>query len=80
MIDIIFEEKIEVLDSEPELSYDDFQKPYDELLDDSQRLACHYALLKKNFQKLTLEFENLKNEKEKLAQEKFELLKENTVI
>ena len=36
MADIVSDEEIEVIDFEPELSYDDFQKAYDELLDDSQ--------------------------------------------
>ena len=62
MAHIVFEEKTEVLDFEPELSYDDIQKAYDELLDGSQTLTSHYASLKKIFQKLSLEFENLKNE------------------
>ena len=80
MADIVSKEEIEVLDSEPKLSYDDLQKAYDELLDDSQTRASHYTLLKKKFQKLSLEFENLKNEKENLGQEKFELLKENSLL
>ena len=61
MADIVFEEENEVLDFEPELLYDDLMKAYDELLDDSQTLASHYASLKKNFQKWSLELENLKN-------------------
>ena len=32
MADVVFEEETEVLDSEPELSCDDLQKAYDELL------------------------------------------------
>ena len=63
MADIVSKEEIEVLDSEPKLSYDDLQKAYDELLDDSQNLASNYALLKNNFQKLSLKFENLKKGK-----------------
>ena len=51
MADIILEEEIEVCDFEPKLSYDDLQKAYDELLDDSQILASHYAFLKKKFSK-----------------------------
>ena len=80
MADIVFEEENEVLDSEPGHLYDDLQKAYDELLDDSQTLASYYALLKKNFQKLFLELENFTNEKEKLGQEISELLKENTLL
>ena len=67
MADVVSEKETKVLDFEPKLLYGDLQKAYDELLDDSQTLASHYALLKKNFQKLSLEFENLKNEKEKLG-------------
>ena len=66
------------MDSEPELSWYDLMKAYDELLDDSQTIAFHYVSLKKNFQKLFLELENLKNEKEKLGHEKTKLLKEYT--
>ena len=62
MVDIVSEEETEVLDFEPELSYDDLQKANNELLDDSQTLTSYYASLKKNFQKLYLEFENLNNE------------------
>ena len=35
MANIISNEGTEVIDSEPKLSYDDLQKAYDELLDDS---------------------------------------------
>ena len=67
---MISEEETEVSDSEPELTFENLQKAYDELLDDSQSLASHYAALKKNCQKLSLEFENLKNENEKVGHEK----------
>ena len=40
----------------------------------------HYASLKKNFQKLSLEFENLKNDNEKLGHEKIKLLNDNTLL
>ena len=69
MADIVSDEETKVIETEPEpkLSYDDLQKAYDELLDDSQILASHYASLKKNFQKLSFKFENLKNENPKLG-------------
>ena len=35
MADIVSEEETEVLDSESKLSYDDLQKAYDEILNDS---------------------------------------------
>ena len=35
MVDIVSKKEIEVLDFEPELSYNDLIKAYDELLDDS---------------------------------------------
>ena len=70
MADIVSEEENEVLDSELELSYGDLIKIYDELLDDSQIFSSHYALLKKNFRKLSFEFEKLKNEYKKLGHEK----------
>ena len=49
---IVSDEETEVIEIEPKLSYDDLQKAYDELLDDSQTLASHYAFLKKNFAKI----------------------------
>ena len=75
MADIISKKETKVSDSEPELTFENLQKAYDELLDDSQSLTSHYASLKKNFQKLSLEFENLKNDNEKLGHEKVKLLK-----
>ena len=53
MVDIPSEEETEVSDFEPELTFENLQKAYDELLDDSQSLASHYASLKKNFRKLS---------------------------
>ena len=44
MANIIFEEETEVLDFEPELTFENLQKAYDELLDDSQLLASHYIV------------------------------------
>ena len=76
MVDIVSNEETEVIDSKSKFSYDDIQKAYDELLDDSQTLSSHYASLKK----LSFEFENLKSEKKKLRHEKDELLKENTLL
>ena len=58
MANIVSNEETEVMPSEPKLSYDDLQETYDELLDDSQILSSHYASLKKNFQKLSLDFKN----------------------
>ena len=49
MADIFSNEETEIIDSEPELPYDDLQKAYDELLDDSLTLSSPYASLKKNF-------------------------------
>ena len=72
VIDIVSDEETEVLNYEPEPSYDDLQKAYDEPLDDSQILFSNYAFIKKTFQKLSLE-----SKKEKLRHEKDELLKEN---
>ena len=76
MAGIVSDKETNVIDSEPKFSYDDLQKAYDELLDDSQTLSSHYASLKK----LSLEFENLKSKKKKLRHEKNELLKENTLL
>ena len=70
MADIISEEETEVFDSEPELTFENLQKAYDELVDNSKSLAFHYASLRKNFQKLSLEFENLRNENEKVGDKK----------
>ena len=80
MANVVSDEETEVIDSEPELSYDDFQRAYDELLDDSQILSSHYVSLKKSHQKLSFDFENFKTEKEKLRHEKDELLKENILL
>ena len=80
MADIVSKEETEVLDYEPKLLYNDLMKAYDELLDDSQILASHYASLRKNLQKLTLEFENLKIGNEKLGHEKINLLNENILL
>ena len=63
MADIVSDEEIEVMNYEPKPSYDDLQKAYDELLDNSQILSSHYASLKKTFQKLTLEFKTLRQRK-----------------
>ena len=57
MADIVLEEETKVSNSELESSLEKLQKSYDDLLDDSQLLASHYASLKKNFQKLSLDFE-----------------------
>ena len=73
MIDIVSNAETKVIEIGPKPSYDDLQKAYDELLDDSQTLASHYASLKKSFQNCPFEFENLKNQKKKLGQEKIEL-------
>ena len=80
MADIISEEETEVSDSEHESTSENLQKAYDELLDDSQLLASHYASLKKIFQKLSSDFEKLKNENEKLGHRKIELSKENSLL
>ena len=80
MANIVSKKEIKVLDSEPELSYNDLIKAYDELLDDSQMLASHYALLNKNFQKLSCEFEKLKDKNEKLGRINTELSKENSLL
>ena len=49
MPDIILEEETEVSDSDLEVTYENLQKAYDDLLDDSQFLAFHYASVKSNF-------------------------------
>ena len=59
MADIVSDEETEVILFEPELSYNDLQKAYNELPDDSQILSFHHASLNKNFQKLSLEFKSL---------------------
>ena len=41
MADIVSDEETGVIYSESELSYDDLQKAYDELLDDSRILSSH---------------------------------------
>ena len=51
MADIVLDEENEVNDFEPELSFENLQKAYDELLDDSKSLTSHYASLKKDFRK-----------------------------
>ena len=80
MANIISDEETEVMDSEPEPSYDDLQKAYNELLDDSQMVSSHYFSLKNSFQKLFIEFENLMTKKEKLKHEKYTLLKEKSLL
>ena len=57
MADIVSEEETEVNDSDPALTFEILQNAYDELLDDSKSLASHYASLKKDFLKLSLDFE-----------------------
>ena len=54
MLDIVSNEETEVALPEPELSYKELQKAYDELLDDSQTLSFYYASLKKNFKNYLL--------------------------
>ena len=49
MAGIVSYEKTEVNDYESELTFENLQKAYDELLDDSKSLASHYASLKKYF-------------------------------
>ena len=49
MADIVSEEETEVNDSKPELTFENLQKAYDELLGDSKSIASHYAYLKKDF-------------------------------
>ena len=51
MADIALDEETEVHDSKPKLTFENLQKAYDELLDDSKSLASHYASLKKEFSK-----------------------------
>ena len=80
MADIISEEETEVSDFELNITYENLQKAYDELLDNSQLLASHYTSLKKNFQKLSLECEKLKGENKKLGQRNTELLDENSLL
>ena len=46
MVDIVSKEEIKVSDYELEPSFENLQKSYDDLLDDSQLLASHYASLK----------------------------------
>ena len=67
-------------DYEPELTFENLRKAYDELLDDSKSLISHYASLKKDFQKLSLEFEKLKIEKEKVGHEKVKLQNDNILF
>ena len=58
MTDIILEEETEVSDSKHESTSENLHKAYDELLDDSQLLASHYASVKKVFKNYP---QNLKN-------------------
>ena len=80
MANIVLEEETEVSDSELELTLENLQKSYDDLLDDSQLLASHYASLKKNFQKLSSDFKKLKIENEKLGNKNSELLEQNGIL
>ena len=77
---IVSKKETEVLDSKPELSYNDLIKAYHELLVTLKHLPLINALLKKNFQKLSCEFEKLKNENEKLGHINTELSKENSFL
>ena len=63
MVDIVSNEETEVIDSKSKFSYDDIQKAYDELLDDSQTLSSHYASLKKSFQNCPLNLKTLSQRK-----------------
>ena len=80
MADIVSNEETEITLPKPKISYEELQKAYDELLDNSQILSFHYASLKKSFQKLSPEVKNLKSEKEKLRHEKDMILNENNLL
>ena len=79
MDDIVSDEETKVNDFEHELTFENLQKAYDKLLDDSKSLASHYASLKKDFQKLFLEVEKLKIEKEMVGHEK-EILQNDNIL
>ena len=80
MANIISDEETEVHDSEPNLTFENLQKAYDELLDDFKSLTSHYASLKKDFRKLSLEFEKLKIEKETIGHKKERLQNDNILL
>ena len=73
MTDIVSEEENEVSDSKLEPTFENLQKSYDDILDDSQLLAYHYASLNKKFQKLSSDFEKFKIENEELGNKNSEL-------
>ena len=49
MADIVSDKETKVMNFEPEPSYDDLQKAYDELMDDSQMLSSYYSKVFKNY-------------------------------
>ena len=80
MVDIVSDEEIDVYDSEPKLTFENLQKAYDELLDNSKSLSSHYGSLKNDFHKLSLDFKKLKIEKEKVGYENDKLQNDNVLL
>ena len=56
MANIVSKEETKISDSKLELTLKNLQKSYDDLLDDSQLLASHYASLKKIFLETVIRF------------------------